>query len=97
VLDENGQELYSIGTPANMKRKYTPTDIVQVYKYRELDTEATIFVGQKEDTAYSYLIGMIDYNVKRYVLDFDNRDLVSFLKNGGLVLLIDVLIALCMP
>lgn len=97
MLDTNGKEVFSYRTPANLKEKYTPLDIIQMYKYREIDGDTIIFVGEKnyKDKNYSYFIGMKNRNLERIVLSFDIRDVRHFFKVGGATLIIiDSLIAL---
>ncbi|MFD0710951.1 sensor histidine kinase [Paenibacillus sp. GCM10027626] len=97
ILDESGNQLYSYQAPEEAKAKYTPLDIIHIYKYLEIDT-STVFVGEKElqNHRYSYLIGFKDPNLRRYVVTLDYRTLSQAFKTGSLILIIiDGLIALC--
>ncbi|HAM80960.1 sensor histidine kinase [Ornithinibacillus bavariensis] len=92
VLDENGKVIYSYRTPMGVKEKYTPSDIVQTYKYKEVNAETTFFVGGKED--YSYFIGIENPALNRYVISIDNRTINHVVKISGIVFIIDIFIAL---
>lgn len=97
VLDSNGSEVFSYRAPENLKEKYTPLDIIQMYKYKEIDGETIVYVGEKniQDKNYSYFLGIRNKNLQRIVLSFDDRDVKNFIKVGGATLIIiDSLIAL---
>lgn len=96
ILDETGKEIFHYGTPDGLQTSYTPSDIIQIYKYKEVNSETTVFVGEKKANgrAYSYLIGMENRNINRYVIVYDNHSLSRMMKAGGIVLVIDVLITL---
>ncbi|WCN36300.1 sensor histidine kinase [Aneurinibacillus uraniidurans] len=97
ILDENGQEVYSYRLPAGAKKKYTPLEIVQMYKYKEIDAETTVFVSGKEinHKKYSYFIGIKNPYIGKYVLSYDYRDILHMFKVGSTVfIIIDGLIAL---
>ncbi|SMF91170.1 His Kinase A (phospho-acceptor) domain-containing protein [Paenibacillus uliginis N3/975] len=97
ILDEDGNQRYGYHVPQGVKMKYTPFDIVQMYKYREIDGDTTVFIGEKQagQTAYSYFIGFENRYLQRNVLLLDYREVGRFLKIGSLLLIgIDALIAL---
>ncbi|WP_078411818.1 sensor histidine kinase [Priestia abyssalis] len=97
ILDENGKELYGYRTPSGVKKKYTPMEIVNIYKYREANVEATVFVSETElnQKRYSYFIGFNNPYLNRYVLSYDLRDVLYQFKVGSIILLVvDGLIAL---
>lgn len=96
ILDENGNEEYSFGAPANRKKKYTPVDIIQMYKYKEVDANTVVYVGEKEKSGrqYSYLIGIENRNLQRQFISYNNQDIIRVIKIGMIILLIDILIAL---
>lgn len=96
ILDETGKELFSYRAPEGLKKSYTPSEIVQMYKYKEVNGETTVFVGDKkvDGRAYSYLIGMENRNINRYFILYDNQSLFGMVKVGGIVLVIDILITL---
>ncbi|SCW67494.1 Signal transduction histidine kinase [Paenibacillus tianmuensis] len=96
ILDETGKELFRYKAPEGLKKSYTPSEIVQMYKYKEVNGETTVFVGEKKagGRAYSYLIGMENRNINRYVILYDNQSLFRMVQVGGIVLVIDILITL---
>ncbi|RWR13155.1 HAMP domain-containing sensor histidine kinase [Siminovitchia fortis] len=96
ILDENSKEVYSFGVPANVKKKYTPAEIVQMYKYKEVDENTVVYVGEKKGNGrqFSYLIGIENRSLNRYIISYDNRDIFIVAKVGMVILLIDILIAL---
>ncbi|MFJ8260805.1 sensor histidine kinase [Rummeliibacillus sp. NPDC094406] len=97
ILDENGKELYGYRLPKAIKKKYTPLEIVNTYKYVEADIYATVYFSGKELNHHntSYLIGFESPNIKKITWSYDSRDLMNNIKIGSiLLLLIDGLIAL---
>lgn len=98
ILDENGREVYRYRAPEEAKTKYTPIDIVQIYKYVEKEVLSTVFIGEKTeaDIRYSYLVGFKTPYIDRTVLTFDTRNLGQMFKVFSLTLIIvDGFIALC--
>ncbi|MBW8351913.1 HAMP domain-containing histidine kinase [Bacillus sp. IITD106] len=95
ILDENGKVIYSYRTPKGIMEKYTPADIVQMYKYQEI-ANTTVFVGGKTEKSidYSYFIGIEDPSLNRYFISYDNRNIYQVVKVGGIVFIIDIFIAL---
>ncbi|MFD1170548.1 sensor histidine kinase [Oceanobacillus caeni] len=75
--------------------KYTPADIVQTYKYQEI-ANTTVFVGGKKEKSidYSYFIGIENPGLNRYAISFDIQDISRVVKVVGIILVIDILIAL---
>lgn len=96
ILDENGTEVYSFGAPANSKKKYTPADIIQMYKYKEINAETVVYVGEEDRNGrqYSYLIGIENRNLNRQFISYNNQDILRLFKIGLVIFLIDILIAL---
>lgn len=96
ILDEDGKEIMSYLVPEGIKKKYTPTDIVQMYKYKEVDKETTVFIGEKADTdrRYSYFIGIEDRDLNRYVISYDNHVVFRVFEVGAFIILIDIFVAL---
>lgn len=96
VLDENGKEVYRFRVPANIKKKYTPIEVVQMYKYKEVDRNTVVFVGEKNENGhrFSYFIGIENQNLNREFISFDNRDISKVFKLGTIVFMVDILIAL---
>ncbi|MEK4029978.1 HAMP domain-containing sensor histidine kinase [Pseudobacillus sp. FSL P4-0506] len=96
ILDENGKVIHSYRTPTGIKEKYTPAEIIQTYKYKEIDANTTVFVSEKKKgtNRYSYFIGIENPSFNRYFISYDNRDIFQVVKIGGIVFIIDILIAL---
>ncbi|MGE7624599.1 sensor histidine kinase [Viridibacillus sp. NPDC096237] len=97
ILDENGKEIYNYRTPNGVKKKYTPTEIVNMYKYQEVNVIATVFISEKNlnQKRYSYFMGFNDPYINKRVLSYDSRNVVQMFKVGSIVLiLLDSLIAL---
>lgn len=98
VLDEDGAEVFAYGTPRDLQRKYSPVDVVQMYKYKEIE-DTTVFVGEKKtaDALYSYLVGIEDYGLNRYFIYFFsyNDEVLRVFRQVGLwILFVDMLVAL---
>ncbi|KKO52636.1 sensor histidine kinase [Paenibacillus sp. DMB20] len=97
VLDEDGRQVYGFGVPKGVKSKYSPIDIVQMYKYQEVDASTMVFIGEKKgpDYRYSYFMGFANPYLERGVYNFDIRYALNALKIGSLILIfVDCLIAL---
>ncbi|PAQ13575.1 two-component sensor histidine kinase [Bacillaceae bacterium SAOS 7] len=96
VLNEQGEEQYTYRAPEALPASYSPTEIIQMYKYQEVDADTTVFMDSVNHNgqAYSYFIGMVDRNINRYVLSYNTAELGKSLNNIFLLLLIiDSLIA----
>ncbi|RAS72687.1 sensor histidine kinase [Priestia endophytica] len=96
VVDENGREVYGYKLPKAVKKKYTPLETINRYKYKEEDILATVFAGGKSmnNREYSYFVGFSDPNINKYVFTFDIESILHNFKVGILTfLLIDSLIA----
>ncbi|OAB36864.1 two-component sensor histidine kinase [Paenibacillus macquariensis subsp. defensor] len=97
ILDENGKQIYGYRLPEEVKKKYTPLEAIQMYKYKEIDGQTTVFVSGKEmnQKNYSFFIGLEDPNIGKYVLSYDYRDIFHMFKVGSLIfIIIDGFIAL---
>ncbi|MGG4454014.1 sensor histidine kinase [Brevibacillus porteri] len=97
ILDEDGKQRYGYRLPAGIKEKYAPIDIIQMYKYKEIDGDTTVFIGGKQagERYYSYFIGFKNRNLQRHVLFYDVRELVQVFNIGSIiVLIVDGVIAL---
>ncbi|MEK4512799.1 sensor histidine kinase [Paenibacillus sp. FSL K6-2524] len=97
ILDEDGSEIYSYRLPEQVQKKYTPLDAIQMYKYKEVDGETTVFASGKEinQKYYSYFIGIVDRNIGKYVLSYDYRTIFQIFKVGSVTfIIVDGLIAL---
>ncbi|MBK3495900.1 HAMP domain-containing histidine kinase [Viridibacillus sp. YIM B01967] len=92
-LDNNGQQVAALKTPKNLATSYSPAEIIQMYKYQEIDGTTTVYIGAIDDL--SYFIGIKDNGVRRYVLTYDYTKFFKFF-NLLLItfLIVDVLIAL---
>lgn len=92
VLDRNGKQIYAYHTPKELPTNYTPTMLIQYYKYKELP-HTTIFFGEKDQ--YSYLIGIENKKYDRYVISANIETIMLTLGRYLLIfLLADILIAL---
>ncbi|WP_342598142.1 HAMP domain-containing sensor histidine kinase [Psychrobacillus sp. FSL H8-0483] len=92
-LDESGNEVASFLTPKDLKKHYTPIDIIQMYKYKEVDAETTVFIGKKG--SISYFIGIQDRYIAKYVINYRMDSVFKMLNVFGLLfLLFDLLIAI---
>lgn len=97
VLDENGKQIYGYGLPKGVKEKYTPLDIIQMYKYKEIDGDTTVFISGKKvgNQYYSYFMGFENRFFGRQVFTYDGRNVVQLFKVGSiLIICIDGLVAL---
>ncbi|MGG1663361.1 sensor histidine kinase [Brevibacillus sp. NRS-1366] len=96
ILDENGKEIMGYLVPEGVKKKYSPTDTIQMYKYQEVNGDTTVFIGEKEgkDRHYSYFIGIEDPDLNRYVISYDNQVFFQISKVGTFIFIIDIFIAL---
>lgn len=91
ILDENGKEVFGFKVPPKVKRKYTPSEIVQMYKYQEF-VHTVVYVGAKKNL--SYFIGIENPNLNRYFISYDNNTIIRVLKVGTAIFMVDILIAL---
>ncbi|TQR21727.1 sensor histidine kinase [Psychrobacillus vulpis] len=93
ILNKKGEQVAAFYTPSNLKTEYSPIEIVQMYKYKEIDTETTVFIGETD--GFSYFVGVKDQGIGRYVLTYDYA---KIFKNINILLLlfliVDIIIAL---
>jgi len=96
IMDENGSEITGYRVPEGVTKKYTPTDIIQMYKYQEVNGDTTVFIGEKDggDRRYSYFIGIENPNLNRYFISYDNHVFPQIFKVGTVIFIIDIFIAL---
>lgn len=97
VLNEEGNEVYNYNKPVDVKKSYTPMELIHAYKYSLSESMSTIFIGEKDfdDINYTYIIGFPFENIKRSVISYDIYKLVDRIKKGTyIILLIDITIAL---
>jgi len=90
ILDENGKEIYGYLTPKGVKKKYTPVESINIYKYKEAKVFSTVFASEKiiNDKHYSYFVGFSNPNINKIVFSYDSRQVVHMFKEGSLILLI---------
>lgn len=95
-LDETGKEIFRYRAPEGLQKSYTPSEIIQMYKYKEVNAETTVFIGEKKANGhvYSYFIGIQNRNINRYFITYDNDSLFRMIKVGGIVLVFNILITL---
>lgn len=91
-LDMNGTAVMEIDAPATARSHYRPIDIVQTYKYREHDTNTTVFISNFGD--FTYLVGIQDAAVARTVLAFNANSVVQVVSTYLLyIVILDLVIA----
>ncbi|XGZ03245.1 sensor histidine kinase [Paenibacillus sp. RS8] len=92
-LNEHGEQVSAFNTPEELQTEYSPIEIVQMYKYKELDASTTIFVSTAQN--FSYFLGIQNPKIGRYVLTYDYakifKDVNVFL---SIFLIVDVLIVI---
>ncbi|AIQ36608.1 hypothetical protein R50345_19385 [Paenibacillus sp. FSL R5-0345] len=92
-LNEHGEQVSAFNTPEELQTEYTPIEIVQMYKYKELDASTTVFVSTAQN--FSYFLGIQNPKIGRYVLTYDYakifKDVNVFL---SIFLIVDVLIVI---
>ena len=92
LLDENGQVIDSHFAPDKAPLHYAPIDLIQVYKYKEFDSNTTVYIGSKD--TFSYLIGIQGSGVTRFVTHVSGTSLLPFVGKLGLFIVIaDLLVA----
>ncbi|EUJ27875.1 sensor histidine kinase, partial [Listeria grayi FSL F6-1183] len=57
-MNKAGQEVGSYKKPKKVPTAYAPIDIVQQYKYKEVDAQTTTYFGQKG--SLTYMVGVAD-------------------------------------
>ncbi|MDM5282586.1 sensor histidine kinase [Peribacillus frigoritolerans] len=92
-LNDKGEQVAAYYTPQKLQTVYSPVEIVQMYKYKEIDAETTVFAAEAHD--FSYFVGVKDRGIGRYVLSYNY---VHILKYFNIILLlfltVDIIIAL---
>jgi signal transduction histidine kinase len=92
-LNNKGEQVAAYYTPETLQNEYSPIEIVQMYKYKEVDGETTVFVGEAND--FSYLVGVKDRGIGRYVLTYNYAKVFKYINILLLLfLIVDVIIAL---
>ncbi|MBT2647794.1 HAMP domain-containing histidine kinase [Bacillus sp. ISL-34] len=92
-LNDKGEQVAAFYTPKKLQTIYSPVEIVQMYKYKEIDAETTVFVGEAHN--FSYFVGVKERKIGRYVITYDYE---KVFKNFNILLVIflivDIIIAL---
>lgn len=92
-LNDQGEQAAAFYTPEELKTEYSPIEIVQMYKYKELDARTTVFVSEAQN--FSYFLGINNPKIGRYVMTYDYakifKDVNVFL---FIFLIVDVLIVI---
>lgn len=93
LLDNKGKQVAVFYTPENLQKEYSPIEIVQTYKYQEVEAGTTVFVGEAHN--FSYLIGVKNKQIGRYVLTYDYEKMFKTINILLLlILIVDIIIAL---
>ncbi|MDM5219616.1 HAMP domain-containing sensor histidine kinase [Peribacillus sp. NJ11] len=92
-LNNKGEQVAAFYTPKRLPTVYSPVEIVQMYKYKEIDAETTVFVGETHN--FSYFVGVKEQKIGRYVITYNYA---KVFKNFNILLLlfliVDIIIAL---
>lgn len=92
-LNDKGEQVAAYYTPQELQTVYSPVEIVQMYKYKEIDAETTVFVGEAHD--FSYFVGVKDRGIGRYVMSYNYVHLLKYINIILLLFLtVDIIIAL---
>ncbi|KOS66212.1 histidine kinase [Lysinibacillus contaminans] len=86
VLNQNGDMIGGHNVPDNALAHYSPIDLIQTYKYREIDPTTTVYVGGQDEL--SYLIGIQNSNVTRVVWHLSTSSFLQLLGKFGLAIII---------
>lgn len=89
VVDFSGNVVYGYNVPSDVLTEYRPVDFVQSYRYQE-QVHTTTFFGDGEQ--YNYIVGVVDGNLERVVLTYENDTVLSVIQK---LLLILTIINLC--
>lgn len=92
-LNDQGEQVAAFYTPEELQTKYSPIEIIQMYKYKELDASTTVFVSTAQNS--SYFLGIQNPKIGRYVMTYDYakifKDVNVFL---SIFIVVDVLIVI---
>lgn len=94
VLDKNGEVIKSYLTnDLPLKSHYSPVELVNTYKYRDIDSNTTTYISEFE--SYSILMGVKDSNITRYVFTLDSGFVIAAISQYLLIIFIaDIFVAL---
>ena len=92
-LNNKGEQVAAFYTPQKLQTVYSPVEIVQMYKYKEIDAETTVFVGEAHN--FSYFVGVKEQRIGRYVITYDYAKVFKYINILLLLfLIVDIIIAL---
>ena len=97
ILNEQSKEVYSYRKPKGARESYTPFELINQYKYADVKTRATTFIGEKQikGRKYSYIIGIPLAEVQREVITINCDNFIGIIgKFIYSILILDTLIAL---
>lgn len=100
ILDENATQVYSYNSPRELNKKYTPMELINGYKYAgglpNSDTDSILVSNKKiGDIDYTYLLGFKKSKLSKYIMTYNNKDLVdTIIKVIWIILFIDLIISL---
>lgn len=86
VLNEDGDMIGGHNVPDNALAHYSPLDLIQTYKYREIDSSTTVYIGGNDD--FNYLIGIQDISVSRIVWNFSMSSFLQIIGKFGLAIIV---------
>ncbi|MCI1696361.1 HAMP domain-containing sensor histidine kinase [Aneurinibacillus aneurinilyticus] len=89
ILDQNGNEAYSLRRPESAPVRYTPGELVHYYKYSGAIEDSTLFVSwvSKGDEKWTYIIGYPMSYIAKYMVEFNPLRIMTFWKEGILTVL----------
>ncbi len=100
VLDENIREVYKYNAPEYLRKKHTPMDIVNGYKYSggldNVGSDSVLISSKKiRNTEYTYMIGFPREIIQKYIIMYNSSYLSNSLSKIILItIVIDLFIAL---
>ncbi|MEG0385669.1 sensor histidine kinase [Solibacillus cecembensis] len=86
VLNQNGDMIGGYNVPDNALVHYSPLELIQTYKYREIDPSTTVYIGGNNE--FNYLVGIQDRSVSRVVWNFSPSSFLQLLGKFGLAIVI---------
>lgn len=89
ILDENGNEVYSLNKPKDAPVHYTPGELVHYYRYDNAIKNSTLFVSwlNHEDVKWTYIIGYPLMRIAKYIVYFSPLRIMNFWQEGILAVL----------
>lgn len=93
ILDAQGKEVKHYYSPENLAKNYSPVEIIQMYKYQEVDKNTLVYVG--EAGKFSYFFGVENPGLTRVVYSFNFANIFSTIsKLLGVFLIVDIIITI---